>query len=117
VAREGRCSHADSGAADERLRRAVGPDRAAGVSGLDAGAWPAPSAAAAVWSCPPRQPAATAPGLALAVPEGGAEVTEGGPWSGQVSRCARRPHPRVLRGRSMIRIFRVPQAMLSSVWS
>ena len=53
--------HADPGAASERLRRAVGADRPGGVPGLDAGAGPAPPAAAAGRLRPALQPAATAP--------------------------------------------------------
>ena len=53
--------YADPGAEGECLCRALGADRAIGVSGLDAGVWPAPSAAAAARLRPPLQPAATAP--------------------------------------------------------
>jgi hypothetical protein len=62
----------------------AGPDRAGGVSGLDAGVWPAPSAAAAAWLRPPLQPAAAAPRPGVGGSRGGgAEVTAGRPSGGE----------------------------------
>src|SRR4029453_970351 len=54
-------ARADPGAEGERSCRAVGADRAGGVSGLDAGAWAAPSAVVAAPLRSSLQPAATAP--------------------------------------------------------
>jgi len=68
-ARGGVDSNPDPGAEGERGGRAVGADRAFGVPGLDAGAWPAPSVAAAACLCPPLQQQRPHRGLALAVPE------------------------------------------------
>jgi hypothetical protein len=81
------------GAEGEHLCRAMGPDRAGGVPGLDAGAWPAPSAVVAARLRLSLQPAAAAPRPGVGRSRGaGTEFTAGQPWRGQASRCARRPH-------------------------
>ena len=54
--------------------RAAGAGRAGGISGLDAGGWPAPAAAVALFRCPLLQSAAVAARLASAVPEARAKV-------------------------------------------
>src|SRR4029450_1707681 len=51
----------DPGAEGERPCRAVGAARPGGVSGLDAGVWPVPSAVVAARLRSPLQPAATTP--------------------------------------------------------
>jgi hypothetical protein len=53
--------HADPGAEGQPRRRAVGADRAGGMSGLDAGARAVSFAVAAARLCPPLPPAATPP--------------------------------------------------------
>jgi hypothetical protein len=89
VAREGRCCARRFG----RRRRTPTPSggaRAGGVPGLNAGAWPVPSAAAAarlVCHYNQQRPAPR-PGVGGSR-GGGAEVAEGEPSSGQASRCAR----------------------------
>jgi putative transposase len=53
----------------------------------------------------PLQPAAAAPRLGVGrsrASGAGTDFTAGQPSRGQASRCARRPHPRVPRGRSMM---------------
>jgi putative transposase len=76
-----------------------------GVSGLDARAWPAPSAAAAACLCSPLQPAATAsrPGAGRSRGTGtGVGFDAYPPRRGQAPRSAGRSHPRVSRGRSLM---------------
>src|SRR6266540_7101148 len=95
----------DPGAEGERLCRAVGADRPGGVPGLDAGVWPVPSAVVAARLRSPLQPAATTPQPHPGRPRtcgAGTGLAEGQPSSGAASRCARRPRPRVSRGRSMM---------------
>ncbi len=73
VARARKSANPNPGSKSERRCCAVGPNRPHGVSGLDAGARPAPAGAAVASRRPTRQPAAAAPrrraGLALAVPD------------------------------------------------
>jgi hypothetical protein len=77
----------------------VGVDRAGGVSGLDAGGWPAPSAAVAARLRPSLQPAATPPRLGVGRSRGGGvavtagQPSEGQPSRGEAPRCAWWPHP------------------------
>src|SRR6266545_6314241 len=83
----------------------MGADRTGGVSGLDARAWPAPSAAAAACLCSPLQPAATAsrPGADRSRGAGtGVGFDAYPPRRGQAPRSAGRSHPRVSRGRSLM---------------
>src|SRR6266568_921232 len=92
----------------------MGADRTGGVSGLDARAWPAPSAAAAACLCSPLQPAATAsrPGAGRSRGAGtGVGFDAYPPRRGQAPRSAGRSHPRVSRGRSLMNQgFGAPQA-------